>query len=85
MEFLATSAERAGCTVLAMSGEVDVQRPGLRSRIGDLFDSGHRRLVVDFSGSSSSTPPASASSSRARTGSGRSMAPSPWSARRSGC
>jgi anti-sigma B factor antagonist len=50
MEFLATSAEKAGYTVLAISGEADVYgAPGLRSRIGDLFDSGHRRLVVDLS------------------------------------
>ena len=50
MEFLVT-AEEAGYTVLAISGEFDLYgAPGLRSRIGDLFDSGHRRLIVDLSG-----------------------------------
>jgi anti-sigma B factor antagonist len=48
---LVVSAEKAGHTVLAISGEVDVHSaPGLRSRVGDLVDSGHRQLVLDLSG-----------------------------------
>jgi anti-sigma B factor antagonist len=48
---LAVSAEKAGYTVLAISGEVDVySAPDLRSRVGDLVDSGHRQLVLDLSG-----------------------------------
>lgn len=48
---LAVSAEKSGYTVLAISGEVDVySAPDLRSRVGDLVDSGHRQLVLDLSG-----------------------------------
>jgi anti-sigma B factor antagonist len=48
---LAVSAEKSGYTVLAISGEVDVySAPDLRSRVGDLVNSGHRQLVLDLSG-----------------------------------
>lgn len=43
--------ERDGCAVLSVSGEVDLATaPQLRQQLVDLVGDGHRRVVVDMTG-----------------------------------
>jgi anti-sigma B factor antagonist len=50
MDFRLEVTGQDGWTVVAVTGEVDVATaPGLRSRLIDLINEGHHRLVVDLS------------------------------------
>jgi anti-sigma B factor antagonist len=50
-EFGLDLQERDGCAVLSVSGEVDLATaPQLRERLVGLVADGHRRIVVDMSG-----------------------------------
>ena len=43
------AAERDGCAVLSVAGEIDLgTAPQLRERLMELVDQGHRRIVVDL-------------------------------------
>ncbi|HEY8717009.1 STAS domain-containing protein [Pengzhenrongella sp.] len=51
MELSVTSRERGDCTVIAVTGEVDVYTAtALRERLADLIDAEHTDLIVDLTG-----------------------------------
>lgn len=51
MELTVTSRQEGACTVISVSGEIDVYTaPSLKERLNELVADGHYELVVDMAG-----------------------------------